>query len=215
MIVYYDIVSGKEIGSDAFDELIPVAGIKSIVSTKIVIKEGEIDIGANASAEAEEDESFDDSESRSVINVVEAGHLQKMELSKKELKTLTQSYWKTLLKELTRQKLDHLGFAEDYKAPEDKAAAKADEEKALGELKGYALTKYNEVANKLVSFRKNFDAIQKWFTDDVLANYEEYEFYTCEEGELGKCMIIPARYIGEATAPVFFFYTDGIREKKE
>jgi len=150
-----------------------------------------------------------------VINVVEAGHLQKMEFSKKELKTLTQSYWKSLLKELTRQKFDQLGFAEDYKAPADKAQAEADEAKAKSELKGYALNKYEEIANKLASFRKNFEAVQKWFTDDVLANYDEYEFYICEEGEIGKCMIIPARYVGEATAPVFFFYADGIREKKE
>ncbi len=76
---------------------------------------------------------------------------------------------------MTRQKLDHLGFAEDYKAPDDKAQAKADEEKALGELKGYALTKYNEVADKLASFRKNFEGIQKWFTEDVLGNYDEFE----------------------------------------
>jgi len=147
--------------------------------------------------------------------VVEAGHLQKMEFEKKELKTLTQSYWKALLKELTRQKFDQLGFPEDYSAPKDKALAEADEEKAKSELKGYALTKYQEIADKLASFRKNFESIQKWFTDEVLGNYKEFEFYTCEEGEIGKCMIIPARYIGEATAPVFFFFADGIREKKE
>lgn len=39
--------------------------------------------------------------------------------------------------------------------------------------------------------------------------------YTCEEGELGECMIIPARYIGEAEAPIFYFYDDGLRFKKE
>jgi hypothetical protein len=39
--------------------------------------------------------------------------------------------------------------------------------------------------------------------------------YTCEEGELGECMIIPARYIGEAEAPIFYFFDDGIRFKKE
>lgn len=39
--------------------------------------------------------------------------------------------------------------------------------------------------------------------------------YLCEEGELGEAMIIPARYIGEAEAPIFYFYDDGIRFKKE
>jgi len=28
-------------------------------------------------------------------------------------------------------------------------------------------------------------------------------------------MIIPARYIGEAEAPIFYFFDDGIRFKKE
>lgn len=39
--------------------------------------------------------------------------------------------------------------------------------------------------------------------------------YLCEEGELGEAMLIPARYIGEAEAPIFYFYDDGIRFKKE
>ena len=39
--------------------------------------------------------------------------------------------------------------------------------------------------------------------------------YLCEEGELGECMIIPARYIGEAEAPIFYLFDDGIKFKKE
>jgi len=51
MIVYYDIVADKEVASDAFDAN-PVAGykgVREIQSKKIVFKEVEADIGANAS----------------------------------------------------------------------------------------------------------------------------------------------------------------------
>jgi hypothetical protein len=42
-----------------------------------------------------------------------------------------------------------------------------------------------------------------------------YCSYLAEEGELGESMILPARFIGEAEAPLFYFYDDGIKFKKE
>lgn len=51
--------------------------------------------------------------------------------------------------------------------------------------------------------------------DDIVANFDECEFYMVEEATLGTGMIIPARYVGEAVAPTFYVFSDGIRQKKE
>jgi len=106
MLVYYDILGDKEVGSDSYEEMTPTPGIKGLISKRIVVKEGEVDIGANAAAEAtEEDESCDATEERTVINVVEASHLQKIEIDKKEFKTLIKNYFKKLLDKLNMQRL--------------------------------------------------------------------------------------------------------------
>ena len=68
---------------------------------------------------------------------------------------------------------------------------------------------------KVKSYKTNFENLQKFVADEILPNFDECEFYTCEDGELGSCMLIPARYVGEAPAPVFYLFKDGVREKKE
>jgi len=140
MLVYYDIVADKEVGSDSYDSSVPVPGIKALQSKRITIKEGEVDIGANASkgdgesSEDGEDESVDASSEKTVINIVEASHLQKIDLEKKEYKTLVKNYFKKLLEKLTKNRLLAAGFAKNYEAPEDKAEAKTEEEKMVSEL---------------------------------------------------------------------------------
>jgi len=149
-----------------------------------------------------------------VINIVNAHSLQKLETDKKEYVVFMKSYWAALKKHMDGERYALLFDNKDYKAPADKKAA-ADAEKAaeakLGKADKAAL---GVLDAKLAKFKKNFPAISKWITDEVLANFSEFDFYYCDEGEIGKCMIIPARYIGEATAPTFYFFVDGILEQK-
>jgi hypothetical protein len=216
MIIYYDIVADKEVGSDSYDESTPLPGIKAIQSKRITVTEGEVNIGANASTEAgEEDESVDASEAQTVINVVHASHLQKIDLDKKEFKTLIKSYFKKLLDTINTSKYKALDFPSDYEVPADKKEAKAAEDAAAKALSKFEIKGYQTVLAQLETFKKNFAAVNEFIANEILAHFDECEFYTCEEGELGSAMIIPARFVGESTAPVFYFFTDGIREKKE
>jgi len=216
MLVYYDLLSDKEVATDSFDQKDIIPGVREIISKRITVQEAEVDIGANASAEGDpEDEGVEASEAKSVINVVHACHLQKMDLSKKEYQTMQKSYWKKLLDALNKKKYQALEFPSDYEAPADKAEAKKAEEEAYNNLSVYDKKYADEVKKQISDFKENFEGYQNFVKDTVLANYDEFEFYTCEEGELGSCMLIPARYIGEATAPAFYIFMSGVRVKKE
>jgi hypothetical protein len=215
MIIYYDIVGDKEVASDAFDEKVPIKGIKAIHSKRLTIVEGEVDIGANAAKEAtEDDEGVDQSEAQSVINVVYASKLAKIDIDKKEYKTLQKAYWKKLLDTLNDLKWDALGVDKE-ELPADKKLQQELETSKLAEIKPSQKVKYEDAKQRVADFKANFDGLQKFVQDEILANFEECEFYTHDDAELGSCMLIPARYIGEATAPIFYIFQDGIREKKE
>lgn len=74
MLIYYDLLSEKELASDSFTQSSPFPGLIAIESKRITVTQGDIDIGGNASADADgEDESVDAAEAKSVIDVVEAG----------------------------------------------------------------------------------------------------------------------------------------------
>jgi hypothetical protein len=180
------------------------------------VQEGDVDIGANpGGGEEGEDEGFDASEARSVINVVEAAHLNQVSLEKKEWKTLQKDYYKKLIGLINRKKLEALGFDEDNAIPTDKEAAKTAEKEALAKASKSAKAQYEEWDGRLKTFKSNFDKLQEFFKNEIEANFDECEFYLVEEGNLGESMIIPARYVGEATAPVFYVLRDGVRERKE
>jgi len=221
MIVYYDIVGDKEVASDAFDQK-PVdgyPGVREIQSKKIVFQEVEANTGGNASAGGGEggdddgDDGVDASEAVQVINVVHAAKLQKMELSQKEFTSMQKAYWKRLIEALNKDRYRALGIrvSED----DDKDTIKEKEAAAMEELSPYDKKAVDACKEKMASFKANFEGLQKFIKDVVVANFAEFEFYLCEEGELGEAMIIPARYIGEAEAPIFYFYDDGLRFKKE
>jgi len=111
MIVYYDILCDKEVGSDSYESTLPSPGVRAIASKKITIAEDEIDIGANAAAgETEEDEGFDKAEAQQVINVVHASHLQKINLTKKEFTTMTKSYFKKIIGHHDQEKTQRRWF---------------------------------------------------------------------------------------------------------
>lgn len=220
MIVYYDMVAQKEIASDAFDQKMVdgFKGVREIQSKKMVFQEVEANIGANASKGdgedgADEDEGADASEAQQVINVVHSAKLQKMELSQKEYTSMQKAYWKRLIEALNKDRYRALGVK--ITDEDDKDSIKEKEAAATAELSVYEKKAVDACKEKMASFKANFEDLQKFVKDVVLANFAEFEFYLCEEGELGECMIIPARYIGEAEAPIFYFYDDGIRFKKE
>jgi len=217
MLIYYDLIADKEIASDSFPFSVPCPGIKAIESKRIVVTEDDVDIGANASADGggEEDEGVDASEAQNVINVVYAAKLQSISLDKKEFKTMIKAYFQKLVATYGRLKYDLLGFDDDYVAPKDKAEAKQQIDDALKSIKATDKKKIEDLDAGLARFKANFESVQKFVTDEILANFDECEFYTVEEGELGNCMIIPARFVGEATAPIFYLFQDGLREKKE
>jgi len=223
MIVYYDLVGDREIASDAFDQKL-VDGYKSvreIQSKKVVFQEVEANIGANASsggggedgADAGEDEGVDASEVQSVINVVHAAKLQKIDLSQKEFASMQKQYWKKLIDAHNKDRYRALGVR--ITEEDDKDTIKEKEEAAMAELSSFEKKAVDECKQRMANFKANFEELQKFVKEVIIANFNEFEFFTCEEGELGECMLIPARYIGESEAPIFYFYDDGIKFKKE
>ncbi|KAI9504061.1 hypothetical protein GGI25_001386 [Coemansia spiralis] len=97
MLVYTDIISGDELFSDAFD--IKFSGAAAEVDCKmVVVKEGDVDIGANPSAE-EAEEGVDNTEN-TVNNVVHAGRLQQTQFDKKTYMTYIKGYMKALAEKL-------------------------------------------------------------------------------------------------------------------
>jgi len=217
MIVYYDIIADKEVASDSYDSSVPTPGVRAINSKKITVNEGVEGIASNADDEDEgaTAEALDDAVQQH-IDVVYSARLAKINLDKKEYKTLQKAYWKKLIDTLNDQKWISLGFdSEDNAPPTEKTAAAKAEEAAAKKLSAYDRRAYDELVAKIKSYKANFEGLQKFVTDEILANFDECEFYTCEDGELGQCMIIAARYVGEVTAPVFYLFSDGIKEVKE
>jgi hypothetical protein len=135
-------------------------------------------------------------------------------MDKKEYKTLQKAYWKKLLDTLNDLKWEALGVDKE-EIPADKKLQSELENSKVGALKGSTKTKYDDAKQRISDFKANFETIQKFVQDEILANFEECEFYTADDAELGSCQIIAARYVGEATAPIIYYIQDGIREKKE
>jgi len=216
MIVYYDIIAEKELASDSYESSVPTPGVLAIRSKKITVSD-DVGIASNADDEGDEGAAADALEdaAQTVINVVYSAKLTQVNLDKKEYKTLQKAYWKKLIDTLNELKWQALGFDTDNAPPTEKAAAAKAEETAAAKLSAYERKGYDDLVAKVKSYKTNFDGLQKFVADDIIPNFDECEFYTCEDGELGSCMIIPARYVGEAPAPIFYLFQDGIREKKE
>ncbi|CAD6564599.1 MAG: hypothetical protein CYPHOPRED_004111 [Cyphobasidiales sp. Tagirdzhanova-0007] len=94
MLLYTDVVSGDELFSDAYD-IKEVDDIVFEVDAKLItIKEGDVDIGANASAE-ETQEALEEGAVQ-VINLVKSGNLQSTQFDKKSFLTYLKGYMKTV-----------------------------------------------------------------------------------------------------------------------
>jgi len=216
MLIYIDLLSGGDIASDSYDTKELCDGAVLAMETKKVT-EGDIviDTGANASKEgedAEEGAAPGDDGKETYINLVKSHSLMNIKLDKKEFKAAMKSYWKLLIKKKQQIGYDLLGIEE---VPKDKEEAKAAISAAEGKLGKADKVAYKEAQGELKVFKARFDALQDFVTNEIVANFDEFDFYMPDGGELGECVIIPARYIGEATSPTFYFFKDGLKAQKE
>ncbi|KAF7796091.1 hypothetical protein EIP86_007262 [Pleurotus ostreatoroseus] len=106
MLLYEDVISGDEMFSDAF----PIKEVDDIVyevnCSMITIKEGEVDIGANPSAE-EAEESLEEGASQ-VNNVVHSFRLQPTSFDKKSYLTYLKGYMKAVKAHLMEKHPDQV-----------------------------------------------------------------------------------------------------------
>lgn len=111
MLLYEDIISGDEMVSDGF-KIIEVDNIAYEVDCRmVVVKEGEVDIGANASAE-EEQEALEDG-AVTVNDVVHSFRLQSTAFDKKAYMTYIKGYMKAIKKYLEENNPDRVPIFED------------------------------------------------------------------------------------------------------
>jgi len=104
MIIYKDIISGDEVMSSAFDPQIVDDIVYEINCKSITIKQGaDVDIGANASAEAE-DEALEDGQ-ENVIDVVYSQRLQSTSFDKKGYLTYLKGYMKAVKAKLAEDEV--------------------------------------------------------------------------------------------------------------
>ncbi|PAV21184.1 translationally-controlled tumor [Pyrrhoderma noxium] len=108
MLLYEDIISGDEMLSDAF----PLKEVDDIVfevdCQKIVVKPGvDIDIGANPSAE-EQEEALQEEGAEQVINVVYSHRLQSTSFDKKGYLTYLKGYMKEVKTRLQQTNPDRV-----------------------------------------------------------------------------------------------------------
>jgi len=127
MLLYEDIITGDEMFSDAF----PIKLVDDIAfevdCALIIVKEGDVDIGANPSAE-ETEEALADGASQ-VNNVVYSFRLQQTTFDKKSYLTHLKDYMKTLKAKLAESRPDRVEAFEK--------GAQAFAKKVAGNFKNY------------------------------------------------------------------------------
>ncbi|GAA5981939.1 hypothetical protein JCM5350_006572 [Sporobolomyces pararoseus] len=127
MLLYTDILTGDELISDAYD-LKEVDGVVYEADCQMItIREGEVDIGANASAE-EAAEELQEGESQ-VNNIVHSFRLTETQFDKKSYLTYLKGYMKAVKAKLQETK------PEEVEAFEKGAAAFA--KKIVGSFKDF------------------------------------------------------------------------------
>jgi len=217
MLVYIDILNGKEVAGDSFTFSEPIPGVHAFESKLINFKEVEVELGPASAEGDEEDEGVEASEAKQVIDIVHSFSLEKLPLEKKIFKALVGSYFKKLMKKLDQAKLSALGLPADHEFSSDKKEAADEEAAKANELDKFERLDYTNAVAAIKSLRDNFAGVNKWLVEEVLKNFDDYEFYTCErdgEIEMDNCLVLPAKYVGEAPAPCFYVITNGCRMQK-
>ncbi|KAJ6256116.1 hypothetical protein Dda_9208 [Drechslerella dactyloides] len=102
MLLYKDVITDDEIFSDAF----PIKEVDNVAyeieCAMMTVKEGEVDIGANPSAE-EGEESLEDG-AQTVNNVVHSFRLQSTQFDLKTYKVYLKGYMKALMEHIKTEK---------------------------------------------------------------------------------------------------------------
>ncbi|KAF8341537.1 Mss4-like protein [Cantharellus anzutake] len=110
MLLFTDIITGDEVASDAF----PTKEVDNIVyefeAAKITIKDGAVDIGANPSAE-EQDEALEDG-AQVVNNIVHSHRLHQTGYDKKQYLSHLKAYMKAIKAKLEVEKPDRVAAFE-------------------------------------------------------------------------------------------------------
>ncbi|KAL1410406.1 hypothetical protein Q8F55_004417 [Vanrija albida] len=127
MIIYQDIITGDELVSDAYEvkEIDDVA--YEVDCQNIIIKEGDVDIGGNPSAE-EAEEALENGATQ-VNNVVHSFRLQSTVFDKKSYLTYLKGYMKAVKAELEKSNPERVPIFEKN--------AQAFAKKIIGNFKDY------------------------------------------------------------------------------
>jgi len=99
MLLFTDVITGCEMVSDAYDPKEVDGMFLEVDCAMIIVKEGEVDIGGNPSAE-EQAEALEDGATQ-VNNVVYSFRLQQTSFDAKSYKTYVKGYSKALLAKLS------------------------------------------------------------------------------------------------------------------
>ncbi|KAK4050564.1 hypothetical protein OIO90_005031 [Microbotryomycetes sp. JL221] len=110
MLLYTDILSGDELISDAYDLTLVDDVIYEADSKMIVIRNGEVDIGANASAE-ETSEALEDGDQQ-VNNIVNSFRLTQTSFDKKSYMVYIKGYMKAVKAHLQETNPDRVAAFE-------------------------------------------------------------------------------------------------------
>ncbi|KAK6460323.1 translationally controlled tumor protein [Scheffersomyces coipomensis] len=94
MIIFTDVVSGDELLSDAYDVKLVDGAVYEADCDMVTVSEGDVDIGANPSAEDAEDDL--ESGAATVNNVVYSFRLQQTSFDKKSFLTYIKGYMKRI-----------------------------------------------------------------------------------------------------------------------
>jgi hypothetical protein len=103
-----------------------------------------------------------------------------------------------------------LDLDDDYKGPKDHAEWKAAMAATRADYDDADCVEYDVLAKELAKMESRMKTVTTWTKKNVLDVFGECEFYMCNGGVYGECVLIPARYVGEAATPTFFYYTDAI-----
>jgi len=217
MIVYQDLLCDKDVASDSYPRKEEAKGaIIALESKKITVGDSEDAInkaiGANESKE-EAGEKMDEAKD-TVINIVHAHGLVKVDMTVKEFKATQAQYWKNLKNFFDKKRYAALGYEDNYKAPAKKEDAAAADAKALGKLDKEGKAELAVWDKRMALFKTHYTALTDFCKNEIEKNFEEFEFYIPAEAELGACLLIPARYVGEALSPTFYLWFVGILEAK-
>jgi hypothetical protein len=107
MIIYKDLISGDEFFSDTYPMKLLHDVVYEVEGKQITVTEGDVDIGANPSAEGGDDEGVDPS-SVSGVNIVLANRLVETTFKKKDYQIHIKDFMKKVKERLESEKSDEV-----------------------------------------------------------------------------------------------------------